>query len=50
MGNAANDYGDFLASSMTLDERIKTTEGVINAALAGLTPRRKIYIAWDRCV
>jgi alpha-N-arabinofuranosidase len=32
---------------MTLDERIKTTEGVINAALSGLTPRRKIYIAWD---
>jgi alpha-L-arabinofuranosidase len=47
VGNAANDFGDFLASSMTLDERIKTTEGVINAALADLTPRRKIYIAWD---
>ena len=47
MGNPANDYSDFLASSITLDERIKTTEGVINAALADLTPRRKIYIAWD---
>ncbi len=47
VGNAANDFGDFLASSMTLDERIKTTEGVIDAALSGLTPRRKIYIAWD---
>jgi alpha-N-arabinofuranosidase len=47
VGNAANDYGDFLASSRTLDERIKTTEGVIDAALSGLTPRRKIYIAWD---
>jgi alpha-L-arabinofuranosidase len=47
VGNPANDYGDFLASSMTLDERIKTTEGVINAALADLTPKRKIYIAWD---
>jgi alpha-L-arabinofuranosidase len=47
VGNAANDYGDFLASSLTLDERIKTTEGVIDAALSGMTPRRKIYIAWD---
>ena len=45
--NFANDFGDFLASSMILDERIKTTEGVINAALADLTPRRNIYIAWD---
>ena len=47
VGNAANDFGDFLASSLTLDERIKTTEGMIDAALSGLTPRRKIYIAWD---
>jgi alpha-N-arabinofuranosidase len=47
VGKAANDSSDFLASSMTLDERIKTTEGVIDAALATLTPRRKIYIAWD---
>jgi alpha-L-arabinofuranosidase len=47
VGNPANDYGDFLASSMTLDARIKTTEGVIDAALATMTPRRKIYIAWD---
>ena len=47
VGNAANDYLDFLASSMTLAERIKTTEGTINEALATLTPRRNIYIAWD---
>jgi alpha-N-arabinofuranosidase len=47
VGNPANDYGDFLASSMTLDQRIKTTEGVIDAALATLTPKRKIHIAWD---
>ena len=32
---------------MILDDRIKTTEGLINAALADFTPRRKIYIAWD---
>jgi alpha-N-arabinofuranosidase len=47
VGNQANDFGDFLASSMQLDQRIKTTEGTIDAALATLTPRRKIYIAWD---
>ena len=47
VGNTANDSSDFLASSLTLDERIKTAEGVIDAALSGLTPRRKIYIAWD---
>ncbi len=48
VGNAANNFGDFLASSLTLQDRIKTTEGVINAALSG-QPRsgRKIYIAWD---
>jgi alpha-N-arabinofuranosidase len=32
---------------MTLDQRIKTAEGTIDAALATLTPRRKIYLAWD---
>ena len=47
VGNPANDFGDFLASSVQLDQRIKTTEGTIDAALATLTPRRKIYIAWD---
>lgn len=47
VGNTANNFGDFLASSVTLQDRIKTTEGVINAVLSGLTPRRKIYIAWD---
>ncbi len=47
VGNPAGDFGDFLASSMTLDQRIKTAEGTIDAALATLTPRRRIYIAWD---
>jgi len=28
VGNRDNDYGDFLASSVGLDDRIKTTEGV----------------------
>jgi len=30
-----------------LDARIKTTEGIIDAALAGQQPRRRLYIAWD---
>jgi alpha-N-arabinofuranosidase len=47
VGNAANDFGEFLASSVTLQERIRTTEGVINAALSGQPRDRKIYIAWD---
>lgn len=47
VGNAQNDYGDFLANSMELDERIKITEGVIEAAMSSQTKRRPIYIAWD---
>ncbi len=47
VGNTANNFDDFLASSLTLQDRIKTTEGVINGVLSGQTPRRKIYIAWD---
>lgn len=47
VGNPANDSLDFLASSVMLAERIRTTEGTINEALATLTPRRNIYIAWD---
>ena len=47
VGNANNNFGEFLASSMELDSRIKVSEGIIDAALAGQTPRRKMYIAWD---
>jgi alpha-L-arabinofuranosidase len=46
VGNAANDFGEFLASSMLLDERIEISEGIIRAALQ-TEPNRKIYIAWD---
>ena len=35
VGNRDNDYGEFLASSVDLDERIKTAEGIIDAALSG---------------
>ena len=47
VGNRDNDYGDFLASSVGLDDRIKTTEGVINHALSGEPRSKRIYIAWD---
>src|SRR3954471_10362079 len=47
VGNQGNSFGDFLASSVDLDQRIKITEGTIDGALAGQTPRRKVYIAWD---
>ncbi|MGH9720114.1 MAG: alpha-N-arabinofuranosidase [Bryobacteraceae bacterium] len=47
VGNQANNFGDFMANSVDLDQRIKVTEGVIDGAVAGQTPRRKIYIAWD---
>ena len=47
VGNAANNFGEFLASSVELGERIKTAEGTIRAALSGEPPSRRIYIAWD---
>jgi alpha-N-arabinofuranosidase len=47
VGNPDSNFGDFMASSMDLQERIKVTEGVIDGALAGQTPRRKLFIAWD---
>ena len=46
VGNNANDYPEFIASSMEIYDRIKTAEGVIDAALSGVR-NRKIYIAWD---
>lgn len=47
VGNRDNDYYEFLTSSVDLDQRIKTVEGVINAALSGEPRDRRIYIAWD---
>jgi alpha-N-arabinofuranosidase len=47
VGNKANDFGDFMASSIELDQRIKTAEGIIDAALSGQPGNRKIYLAWD---
>jgi alpha-N-arabinofuranosidase len=36
-----------MASSVELNDRIKTAEGIIRAALSGEPGNRKIYIAWD---
>jgi len=47
VGNRDNDYYEYLASSRDLDNRTKTTEGVINAATSDQPNARKIYIAWD---
>src|SRR6185437_3400674 len=34
VGNPNNNFGEFLASSLEIDERIKIAEGIINAAMA----------------
>jgi alpha-N-arabinofuranosidase len=47
VGNRDNNYYEFLTSSVDLANRIKTAEGVINAALSGEPRSKKIYIAWD---
>src|SRR5947209_832668 len=47
VGNTANDFGDFLANSMLLNERIKISEGVINGVMSTQPRNRKVYIAWD---
>jgi len=47
VGNADNDYYDFLASSIDLDDKIETAEGIIRASLSGEPRSRKIYIAFD---
>ena len=46
VGNTQNDYPDFVACATELQARIKTAEGVIDAALSNVR-NRKIYIAWD---
>jgi alpha-L-arabinofuranosidase len=47
VGNPENDYADFVASPMEMDRKIETLTGIINAAMAGRTDGRKIYIAFD---
>ena len=56
VGNAANDYADFVASPLEMDEKIDILAGLISAAMSGRTDRvtgqpmrdgRKLYIALD---
>jgi alpha-N-arabinofuranosidase len=47
VGNRSNNFGEFMASSVELDSRIKTAAGIIDAALSGEPADRRIYIAWD---
>jgi len=47
VGNAANNYYEFLASSVDLDQRTKVSEGVINGVTSEMPRGKKIYIAWD---
>jgi alpha-N-arabinofuranosidase len=46
VGNAENNYYDFLAVSNQLDDRIKTAAGIIRAAQGG-EKTKPIYIAFD---
>jgi alpha-N-arabinofuranosidase len=45
--NVENDFAEFMASSLELDDRTKTAEGTIRNVLSGEPGNRKIYIAWD---
>ena len=47
VGNQENNFGEFMASSLDLEDRIKTAEGIIRAALSGEPSSRRIYIAFD---
>ena len=56
VGNAANDYADFVASPIEMDQKIETLAGLIDAAMSNRVDRltgapnrdgKKIYIALD---
>jgi alpha-L-arabinofuranosidase len=47
VGNQENNFSEFMASSLDLDDRIKTAAGIIRAALSGEPSSRRIYIAFD---
>ncbi len=46
VGNRENNYLEFMASSLDLDDKTKTAEGIIRGAMT-TEPGRKMYIAWD---
>ena len=45
--NLENNFPEFMASSLELDERTETAEGTIRNVLSGEPGNRKIHIAWD---
>jgi len=47
VGNPNDDFGEFLASSRLMDDKIETTAKVIAGVLAGRTDGRKVHIAFD---
>jgi alpha-N-arabinofuranosidase len=47
VGNKENNYEEFVASSLELQNLTKTAEGIIRAALLNAQPNRQIFIAWD---
>lgn len=47
VGNAANDYYEFLARSVDMDSKIKVAAGIIQSTLATLGKHKPIYIAFD---
>ncbi len=46
VGNPENNFEEFMASSLELQERTKIAEGIIRAAMSR-TDNRNMYIAWD---
>ncbi len=46
-GNPDNDFGEFLASSLEVDQRIETLAADIEKAMAGRSDGKKMYIAFD---
>jgi alpha-N-arabinofuranosidase len=47
VGNRDDDYGEFLASSLQMDDKIETTAAVIERATRNRTDGKKIHIAFD---
>ncbi|MEO8468011.1 MAG: alpha-L-arabinofuranosidase C-terminal domain-containing protein [Gammaproteobacteria bacterium] len=47
VGNPNDDFGEFLASSRLMDDKIEITAKVIDGVLAGRTDGKKIHIAFD---
>jgi alpha-N-arabinofuranosidase len=47
VGNENDDFGEFLASSRLMDDKIETTAKVIDGVLAGRADGKKVHIAFD---